>query len=67
MFANRFHLLSDGIWDVADALVLAEGKKRLFWDALLASTMKRNFVTTIITENTKDFKELEVKVVNPLA
>jgi predicted nucleic acid-binding protein len=36
------------------------------WDALIAETMKENGVTTIITENEKDFKKIPgIKVMNP--
>lgn len=37
-----------------------------FWDALIAQTMLENGVTTIITENEKDFKKIpSISVVNP--
>jgi len=36
------------------------------WDALIAETMKENGISTIITENEKDFKKvLGIKVINP--
>ncbi len=37
-----------------------------FWDAIIAETMKENGITTIITENTEDFKNSGVKTINPL-
>ena len=36
-----------------------------FWDAMLASTMLENGVSTIYTENTKDFKIPGIKAINP--
>ena len=36
-----------------------------FWDFLIAQTLKENNVDTIITENTKDFKEFGIRAVNP--
>ncbi len=36
-----------------------------FWDFLIAQTFKENNVNMIITENTKDFKEFDIKTVNP--
>ncbi len=37
-----------------------------YWDALIASVMKENNVSCIITENDKDFKKIHwLKVINP--
>ena len=38
-----------------------------FWDCLLAATAMENFVTTIYTENIKDFQKIPgIKAINPL-
>ena len=37
-----------------------------FWDAVIAQTMKENGITTIYTENVKDFQKIKgIKAVNP--
>ncbi len=37
-----------------------------YYDALLTATMRENFITTIVTENEKDFKKIPwLKVINP--
>jgi predicted nucleic acid-binding protein len=37
-----------------------------FWDALLAATMQENHISTIYTENTKDFEKIPgIKAINP--
>lgn len=39
----------------------------IFWDILIAETMKENGISKIYTENEKDFKKiLGIKVINPL-
>lgn len=39
----------------------------IFWDILIAETMKENGIDTIYTENEGDFREIPgIKVVNPL-
>lgn len=39
----------------------------IFWDILIAETMKENGIDTIYTENEKDFKKIPgIKVINPL-
>lgn len=39
-----------------------------YWDALIAATMLENNITTIYTENVKDFEKIkELKVINPLS
>jgi len=38
-----------------------------FWDCLIAATALENFVTTIYTENVKDFQNIPgIKAINPL-
>lgn len=42
-----------------------KGKTR-FWDAVIVETMMENSITTIVTENEKDFRGLAgIKVLNP--
>ncbi|MCR4335881.1 MAG: PIN domain-containing protein [archaeon] len=37
-----------------------------FWDSLIVSAMEENGISTIITENEKDFKKIKwLKVINP--
>jgi len=37
-----------------------------FWDSLIVSTMEENSISTIITENEKDFRKIKwLKVINP--
>jgi len=39
-----------------------------YWDALIASVMKENNISSIITENDKDFNKISgLKVINPFA
>lgn len=53
--------------DFRESLRLAYDEKIPFFDALLATTALRHGVTTIYTENTKDFERIPgIKVVNPL-
>ncbi len=47
------------------AINLAKGLNLKFWDAMLAATMLENGVSTIYTENTKDFKMPGIKAINP--
>jgi predicted nucleic acid-binding protein len=59
--------LGDIPFDIMNAVSLACYQKIPFYDALLASTAQRHGVTTIYTENTKDFEKiLGIKAVNPL-
>lgn len=38
----------------------------MFWDALIAETMKENEITAVYTEDEKDFKKVSgIKVINP--
>ena len=38
-----------------------------FWDSLIAETMKENNISTIYTENTKDFKKISgINTINPV-
>lgn len=51
---------------VLDALSLSSAHNVHFFDALLAATMKENYISEIITENEKDFARIPgIKAVNP--
>ena len=40
----------------------------VFWDTLVAETMKENQLTQIVTENERDFKNaVGIKIINPFA
>ena len=47
------------------AIKISEEYNMSYWDSLLAATMKENGITTIYTENEKDFKIPWIKVINP--
>ncbi len=47
------------------AIALSAAFKMGFWDAMLAATMLENAISTIYTENAKDFKIPGVKAINP--
>ncbi len=65
LFAARFNVLFDSIGDILKANEIS-GRKR-FWDAMLATTMKRHAINLILTENTKDFKKFKgIEAKNPL-
>ena len=57
-YSNIFVVIHDNKEDIGEAIDLAE-KKTHFWDALLAATMKRHNIKTILTEDTKDFKNFK--------
>ncbi|MDE1833664.1 MAG: PIN domain-containing protein [Candidatus Micrarchaeota archaeon] len=51
---------------VAAAAKTSATHKVPFWDALIGETMRQSGVTTIITENERDFKRIPgIKVINP--
>ncbi len=63
-------ILSSANWNVLDyngktVLHTVESASRSFWDALIAETLKENNVEGIITENTKDFTDLDIMADNP--
>lgn len=66
LFSARFTVMEEEFCDVVTAIILSKNERRNFFDALLAATMKRNSVITILTENIKDFGGLGVKTINPL-
>ncbi|HII54105.1 hypothetical protein COT30_04265 [Candidatus Micrarchaeota archaeon CG08_land_8_20_14_0_20_49_17] len=54
------------IEDVILANVFSEETGAHFFDSLIAATMKRNNITTIVTENERDFSKFNwLKVENP--
>lgn len=64
-FAKTFTIFIELPTDILDATRLCNNRKN-FYDTLLVTTMQRNNITTIITENEKDFKEFKgIKVINP--
>ena len=55
-----------GVFDYGHQDVIsAVNSHNPFWDALIASTLKRNGIDTIFTENIGDFRDSGLKVVNP--
>ncbi len=66
-FTRSFgRILSDTVRDAVEAFVLAKQTDSSYWDALLASTMARNGVHAILTEDEKDFKRFPgLEVINP--
>ena len=48
------------------ALERYQGGRTRFWDAVIAETMMENGITSMVTENEKDFKGVAgIKVLNP--
>lgn len=47
------------------AMTLSKNNKMHFWDAVITETMKEYGIAKIITENSKDFRETGVAVLNP--
>ncbi|MBN2066937.1 MAG: PIN domain-containing protein [Candidatus Diapherotrites archaeon] len=67
LFSETFNTVFDRVEDITAAIGLAGTRGKLFWDAMLAATMQRHGINTILTENTKDFKKFkEIKATNPL-
>ncbi len=67
LFADAFDLIFDNFEDIIKANNKIEKTRKNFWDALLAATMQRHFISVILTENTKDFKKIKgIKAINPL-
>ncbi len=51
---------------VLKAMITSSTYGSPFWDTLIAETAKENGVTTVLTENEKDFKKIPgIKIVNP--
>lgn len=52
---------------VSNAIRLSEKNRTVYWDSLIASVMKLNDVSTLYTENIKDFSRIPgIYAVNPL-
>lgn len=59
-------LLPETVDDICRAAQISVEQQTPFFDTLLATTMQRHGISTIYTENTRDFKKLGLRVVNPL-
>lgn len=67
-FGLVFSMVADTPEDAHTAVEWAFNLDMPFWDGLLMSTARRNGITTIYTENVRDFKKNPgIKTVNPLA
>ena len=62
---NAWTVLSIKPNSIVLATKISEEYNMSYWDSLLAATMKENGITTIYTENEKDFKVPWIKVINP--
>ncbi len=63
-FANEFQLIIELPTDTLNAITISNRKN--FYDSLLVATMLKNNITTIITENEKDFEEFNgIRAINP--
>lgn len=52
---------------VSDAIDLSKNHGTVYWDSLIASVVKLNAVSTIYTENTKDFSKIpSIEAINTL-
>ena len=62
---NEFTMLLELPQDTITTINLCNNRNN-FYDALLIATMKRHGLTTIITENTKDFDYFDgIRAINP--
>ncbi|HZX20634.1 MAG TPA: PIN domain-containing protein [archaeon] len=50
---------------VSKAIETSINEKKPFWDSVLIETMLENKIYTLITENTADFSNPKIKIVNP--
>ncbi len=65
-YAKALKTINYSVEDVILANVFSEETGTHFFDSLIAATMKRNNITTIITENERDFSKFSwLKVENP--
>jgi predicted nucleic acid-binding protein len=63
---SHFLIYPFGANEVLIALDFVQEYKISYWDALIAAVMKENDISTIITENVKDFKKIPwIEVINP--
>jgi predicted nucleic acid-binding protein len=62
--AREFQLTIELPTDILNAIKISNRKN--FYDSLLVTTMLRNGINKIVTENEKDFSEFKgIKVINP--
>ncbi|MFB6159216.1 MAG: PIN domain-containing protein [Candidatus Nanohalobium sp.] len=61
----NFKLLETGPEQVLEAAEMMENGGKDYWDCIIASVAKQNEVEKIITENTQDFKDLDIEAENP--
>lgn len=68
LITGVFDLLDDAPEDIMRANEVSEKTKAGFWDSLIASSMHRCGISTIYTEDTKDFSKIPgIRAINPLA
>ena len=65
MVFPSWSILSYNEKTVMMALNIADNFNMPYWDSLIAATMTENDISTIYTENTKDFKVPWIKAINP--
>ena len=63
---SNFNILNINKNSVLSAIEISSNNNLSYWDALIASVMKENGISTIVTENDKDFNKITgLKVINP--
>lgn len=63
---SNFNIFAINKNTIINATNISSENNISYWDALIASVMKENYIYTIITENDKDFKKIPwLKVINP--
>ena len=66
IYFSNFNILSINKNNILRAIDISAEYGISYWDALIASVMKENNISCIITENDKDFKKISwLKVINP--
>ncbi len=63
--SKGFLKLTVGLSTVIFAAEIAEKYNISYWDAQIIAAMKENGISTILTENTKDFNVPGIVVINP--
>lgn len=64
--STKWHVLDRGIGTVVQAIELVTLHHASFWDAMIAACMLEHGVTTIVTENERDFTKIPgLTVINP--
>ena len=65
-YMEGFEIVSYNGKTIIEAINSQAIYKIAFWDALIAATMEENKISTIATENERDFRKVSwIKVVNP--